>query len=386
MAGKRKTRRRGTITQRGPDQWLVRVTLGYEAGKQVRINRVVRGAKQDADRMLTKLTREADEGLSVRTSRQSLGEWLTEWLDAWCNDVRERTRRDYRWLLDRYVPASLASKKLEKLSPTDIQRWVNDLSAGTITGRTLSARTVRYAHSVVRAALNRALRIGRVGRNVATLVDLPRQQRKELAVLSIEEAKRFLAVAAEERGGALLTVLLLTGLRPSEALALKWTDLEIASGMGVLRVRRSLVRVTGGAWDFAEPKTSKARRAIVLTPREVKMLERQRRDQLEEKLRLGPDYTDFGIVFATETGTPFSVGNVRRRFLARVTEKAGLPAMRLYDLRHSAATLLLALGVHPKLVAERLGHATTRLTLDTYSHMLPEMHKPIADQLAHALG
>lgn len=386
MASKRKTRRRGTITQRSPDRWLVRVTLGYEAGKQVRVNRVVRGNKQDADRVLTKLTREADEGLAVRTSRQSLGEWLSEWLDAWCNDVRERTSRDYRWIISHYVPASLWAKRLEKLTPTDVQRWVNDLAAGRVTGRALSARTVRYAHSVVRAALNRALKIGRVSRNVATLVDLPRQARKELTVLSLEDARRFLDAAAELRGGALLTLLLLAGLRPSEALALRWSDLQLDETDSVLRVCRSLVRHANGRWTFAEPKTSKARRTIVLTKLELKMLDRHRRAQLEEKLRVGPEYSDLGLIFATEIGTPFSIGNVRRRFLAAVLRKAQLPAMRLYDLRHSSATLLLALGEHPKLVAERLGHSTTRLTLDTYSHVLPQMHRSSAERLDKAMA
>lgn len=386
MASKRKSRRRGTITQRGADRWLVRVTLGYEAGKQIRVNRVIHGTKHDADRLLTKLTRDADEGLAVRASRQSLGEWLSEWLDAWCNDVRERTSRDYRWIISRYVPPSLAAKRLEKLAPTDVQRWVNDLAAGNITGQPLSARTVRYAHSVLRAALNRAMKIGRISRNVATLVDLPRQARKELTVLSLEDAKRFLAAAAEERGGALLTLLLLAGLRPSEALALQWADLELRDNAGTLRVVRSLSRSTGGTWSFTEPKTPKARRSIVLTAVELKMLERQKRSQAEEKLKLGPDYSDFGLIFATEVGTPFTIGNVRRRFLSRVLSSAGLPQMRLYDLRHSSATILLAMGEHPKLVAERLGHSTTRLTLDTYSHVLPAMQESLSNRLLAAIS
>lgn len=387
MASKKRVRRRGTITQRGSDQWLVRVTLGYEAGKQIRVNRVIRGTKQDADKALTRLTREADEGLAVRTSRQSLGEWLKEWLDAWCNDVRDRTREDYRWILSRYLPPSLSATRLERLSAGDIQRWLNDLSSGVVTGKPLSARTVRYAHSVVRAALNRALKIGRVSRNVSTLVDLPRQQRKELTVLSVDEAKQFLAAAADERGGALLTLLLLTGLRPSEALALRWTDLDLdrTSG-GVLRVNRSVARSSTGAWKFVEPKTNKSRRAIVLTTIETRMLERHRRTQAEEKLAAGKAYSDFGLIFATELGTPFTVGNVRRRFLARVLQRASLPHMRLYDLRHSSATLLLALGEHPKLVAERLGHSTTRLTLDTYSHVLPTMQARSAERLSSALA
>lgn len=284
------------------------------------------------------------------------------------------------------MPPALAAKRLEKLSPSDVQRWVNDLLAGRVSGQPLSARTVRYAHSVVRAALNRALKIGRIGRNVATLVDLPRQARKELTVLSLEDAKRFLEAAAEERGGALLALLLLAGLRPSEALALRWTDLDLRENAGTLRVVRSLSRSAEGAWSFTEPKTSKARRSIVLTTMELRMLEKQKRAQAEEKLRLGPDYSDFGLIFASEVGTPLSVGNVRRRLLSRVLLRASLPSMRLYDLRHSSATMLLALGEHPKLVAERLGHSTTRLTLDTYSHVLPSMQMATAARLGEALS
>lgn len=172
-------------------------------------------------------------------------------------------------------------------------------------------------------------------------------------------------------------LLLTTGLRPSEALALKWTDLDFTKGKGTLSVRRTVTRRKGGGWTFEEPKTPKSRRHMEIPGSLTELLVELRAEQPQNELDL---------VFPSENGQPLMEGNLARRNFKRVLKQAGLPeSLRLYDLRHTCATLLLLASVHPKVVSERLGHSSIRETLDTYSHVLPSMQKHASDALENML-
>ncbi len=378
---RRASRRRGTVQARGDRKWLVRVSLGTDArGARVMLNRTVHGTKSDAERTLTELLQRSDAGGVVTASRQKLGDWLREWLDQWTRDIRERTRLDYEALVRLHVPAWLALMPLDRLTPSDLQRWVAELE-----GKGLSPRRVRYAHAVVRAALMRAEKLQKVGRNVARLVDLPRQTRAHRRVLSPDEARRFLAACEGEPLGALLAVLLTGGLRPSEAFALRWEDVDLDAG--VVRVLRGLTWLPkhGGkarGYVIAEPKTPTAQRAVPLPKPTVRLLQSHRRMQAETRLRVGRAWEELALVFTNEVGRPVDLDNVRRRDFARVLGKARVTdPIRLYDLRHSAASLLLTDNVHPKIVQERLGHASIALTLGTYSHLLPTAQQQAVETL-----
>lgn len=363
-------RRRGTIEGRGNRRWLVRVSLGTDAqGKRVVLNRTVHGTKLDAERVLTDLLQRSDAGGVLTASRQKLGDWLNEWLAQWTRDIRLRTRLDYESLTRLHVPAWLSVKPLDRLTPSDLQRWVAELE-----GKGLSPRRVRYAHAVVRAALVRAEKLQKIGRNPARLVDLPRQTRRTRRVLTPAEAVKFLASCEGEPLGALFGVLLTGGLRPSEALGLRWEDVDFETGL--VRVERGLTWLRKHAdsrqtYEIADPKTPTARRAVPLPKIAMRLLQSHRRAQAEMRLRAGSDWENMSLVFTNERGRPQDLDNVRRRDFARVLKKTGIvDPLRLYDLRHSAASLLLADNVHPKIVQERLGHASITLTLGTYSHLL----------------
>jgi integrase len=372
-----KGRRRGTVVPRGDGRWLIRITLGYDArGQRVRHNELVRGTKADAERRLTALLKRGDDGVTVQLSKQGLGEWIEEWLSSWCGRLSDRTRLEYQLTLGRYLPAALLARRIANLTATDIQELINEM-----TGRGLAPRTVRYLHAILRACLNRALRLGKVGRNVATLVDLPRQARREMKALSPSQAKRLLAVAEGHQHEALLAVLLTGGLRPAEALGLRWSDVDSDR----LHIQRALLRPRGGGWRLAEPKTSRSRRVVVIPASTVRLVARHRAKQLEERLLAGPEYRDSGFVFATALGEPLDMHNITARAFKPLLRLAELPEIRLYDLRHSAATLRLANGENPKVVSEMLGHASVVLTLDTYSHVLPEMQAASAARLESLL-
>jgi integrase len=389
MDSVRQTRRRGSILYRGGGTWYVRVSLGTDgSGKQIRIGKVVHGTKRDADRCLTELLKRKDDGIPVAYSQQRLGEWIEEWLSTWRNNISDRTRSDYERVFRRYLPKDLLGRKLARLTPKDIQDVVNELSA-----RGLSPRTVRILHGALRACLNTALRLGKVPRNVATLVDLPARGHRELRCFTPGEAQRFLQAAeAEQRDrdaagndqacfSAFFITLLLTGLRPGEGLALRWSDLDGS----YLRIQRAQ---TVGATNnklIASTKTGRSR-VLPLGERALRTLQHHRVRQAKWKLKLGDLYQDQGLIFANETGGLLDAQNIVNRHFKPLLKRAGLPAIRLYDLRHSHATLLMAAGEHPKVVQERLGHSTITLTLDTYTHVVPGMQELASSRLEALLS
>jgi integrase len=398
----------GQLIKRG-GAWLVRVYLGRdeETGKRRYHNKTIHGRKKDAQAYLNKALRERDTGDFTEPSRESLSKYLDRWLETAAKpSVRPRTFADYEGIVRRYLKPELGSYALGSVSPVAIQALYTKMMAPEDDGGMgLSARSVRYAHAVLHRALQKAVKWRLISRNPAADVveDLPRLEEKEMAAWGKEEARRFLAAARsrpadpavverdghdpnegrEDRWLALWTVLLSTGLRPGEALALKWTDLEGNN----LRIRRTLVR-RGGAkgWRFEEPKTDRSRRVVSLPASTVDALRRHRVRQAEEKLAAGVAYEDQGLIFATSTGAPPDQTTLSRRYFRPLLELAGLPRVRMYDLRHSAATLLLVAGVHPKIVSERLGHSTITLTIDTYSHVMPHMQEEAAAKIEAMLG
>ena len=346
-----------------------------ETRKRIRRMRTVHGTRKQAQRRLREELSKVAKGLAPPDVRRTFGSWLKEHDRHWCNAISRRTRHGYRAVVQTYVPETLLGRSLEELSVSDLQTLFNDMTA-----RGLSAKTVRGLRAVLRRALNRAMKLGLIDRNPATLVDLPKMARREIRTLTPEEVRRFLAAASGDRLEALWYVLVTVGLRPSEAYGLKWGDLDGDR----LSVRRALVRVPGEPWSLEETKNRRAR-VVALPAMTVRALGEHQTRQKRERLQAGGPYTDHGLIFATTMGTPLDLNNVRKQF-NRLLDAAALPRIRLYDLRHTAATLRLVNGEHPKLVQEMLGHASITLTMDTYSHVLPGMQEDSAARLDALLG
>jgi integrase len=368
----------GFIVKRGERTWLVRIPLGRDAsGKRLFHNETIKGNKKDAQRYLTLKQRELDTGTFVGASQQNFGAFLRQWLDTSAKPrVRDRTFSDYESLATRYLLPGLAHRKLSQITPAEIQSIYASMQA-----RGLSARTVRYAHSVLHGTLEQAVKWQMLARNVAKLVDLPRQERREMRALTPDEAARLLAASDGTRYHPFWTLLLTSGLRPGEALGLKWGDIDGDR----LRVQRALVRQDGKRWQLVDPKTARARRVVSLPTSTLRLLQAHRAQQLEDRLKAGAAWADNDLVFATRTGEPLDYRVVVRRHFKPLLKAAGLPLMRPYDLRHSCATLLLAAGENVKVVSERLGHASAALTLDVYSHVLPDMQQRAAERLESVL-
>lgn len=359
-------RRQGHLKEVSPGKWHIRVSIGLDAGgKRIRLDKTLQGSKAEAQRYLNAALRRKDDGFEVVLTRQSLGAWIEEWLTTWCSSLSPRTKSDYDRLLKRYLPRELRARELPLITATEIQRLVNDLG-----GRGLSPRTVRMAHGALHACLNRAVRLGKIARNVSSLVELPRNLHTERSYLGPEQAAQFLSECASEEWGAFFTILVLAGLRPGEALGLQWGDID----GNVLRVRRALVQVAGQAPVLSTTKTGRGR-AIPLGEPAMKALREHRRQQAARRILLGPAYDDLDLIFANEVGRFADSHNIVSRHFKPLLSRLGLPSLRLYDLRHTHATLLLAAGEHPKVVQERLGHSSIALTLDVYSHVIPAMQE-----------
>ena len=368
------TRRAGQLIKKGPRKWVARTYLGEDArGKRRYHSKTIHGTKKDAEAYLTKVLRDRDLGTFVEPSSVAFTDYFEEWLEQSARPrVAPKTLQDYRALVDRHVLPALGTFRLSQITAFDVQRLYNGLVDGG-----LSARTVRYIHSVIHSALEQAVRRGLLARNVAKLVDLPRQERREMQVLTPEQVPAFLTTAREDRWGPLWELLLTTGMRPAEALGLKWTDVQD----GEIVVQRSLVRLSDGSWHLKEPKTPRARRTIPISEGLARTLRTHRAVQASEQLEAGPTYKSHELVFATSNGSPLDWRVTARRHFTPILNRAQLPKIRPYDLRHTCATHLLALGVNPKVVSELLGHASIVQTLDTYTHVLPPMQRDAVSRL-----
>ena len=371
----------GQIIARNKNVWLVRIYLGRNAeGKRRYLNHTVHGAKKDAEKWLTAKLREKDLGLMIEPSRMSLDVFLEKWLRAVARQkVRPKTFSGYEQMLGRHIRPYLGERPLSKLHTIEIQERYNAMIDSG-----LSPRTVEYTNMIFKQALKQAVEWGLIVRNPCAGVKLPRKTRREMAVLSPDEARRFLAVAREHPLGAIFELAMTTGLRPSEYLALKWSDVDFEKG--ALSVNRSIDTRPGGGWSFTENKTGKSRRLVKLLSSVTPRLRQHREEQERLRAEVGEDWEDNGLVFTTDVGTPLDRHNLTRRVFKPLLQEAELPQIRLYDLRHTAATLALAAGVPVKVVSEQLGHASATLTLDTYSHVLPHMQDEAAARVEALLN
>lgn len=379
---KSKPRQRGSIKEKRDGVFLVSVFLGCDAnGKRKYVAKQVKGTIKQAQKVLTESLRDLDSGTFVEPTSLPLTEYLDRWLETAARPrVTERTHGSYKRLLNHHAKPELGQRKLTDLRPLHIQKLYTEMQR-----RGSSARTVRYVHAVLSSALKQAVKWGMLPRNPAECAELPKQTRKEMHALSPDEAAGFLQAAASDRWSVLFAFALATGMRPGEYLGLQWKDIDLESG--TVMVRRALIwRDKGGGWRFGEPKTARSRRLIPLPASTLRALAQHKRQQAAERLKAGAAYQLNDFVFATPEGGPLMPGNLKRRHLLPILERANLPiSFRLYDLRHTCATLLLAAGEHPKVVSERLGHASITLTLDVYSHVLPTMQKAASQKLESLL-
>lgn len=369
----RRGRGEGSVYQRSDGRWVGVLDLGWEGGRRRR-KAVYASSKPAAQHRLAEIKRQHDAGLPVLDERQRVDQFLERWLqDVARVSLRPSTYRRYQELIRLHVIPNVGSRPLVRLSPQHlVALYSTKLQSG------LSARTVGHIHRVLHRALADALRWGIVARNVCDAVRPPRPAPFEARTLSIDETAVLLSVAREDPLEALYVLAATGGLRQGELLALRWEDLDLDAG--VMHVQRSIRRQTGQGFVEDEPKTASGRRNVALGAFTVDALRRHRARQLE--VRLGaPKWEDRDLVFPDGKGDPMDGTTLLKARWYPLLDRAGLSRIRFHDLRHTAASLMLAQGVHPKVVQERLGHSRIGVTMDTYSHVAPHLQREAAASL-----
>ena len=359
-------------------------------GKPKRITKCFK-KKTDARKWVNEITNEVDNGTYISPSEMTVSEWLDEWQKTYLMNVKESTKKQYKMICKR-ITGKLGAVNLQKLTTPMIQRFYNDLmkpqqekakdgKSKTVEG--LSASGVKITHVVLNEALKQAAQINYIPYNPCASCKLPRVQRTEMNVLSPEDGiPAFLAEIKDKPFENLFKFALFTGLRESEALGLKWSDIDLKTGRITIQRQlkhKNLSDLVEDEEPFDTPKNGK-KREIIVSPYVIEVLKKVQKEQAENKLRCGTSYdNEHNLVFTNELGRITSYHTVYHAVKARY-EAIGKPGLRFHDLRHSCATLAIANGDDIKTVSENLGHSTTAFTLDRYGHRTEEMMISSADR------
>ncbi|MEU5525397.1 site-specific integrase [Micromonospora chersina] len=393
MTKRRRAQGEGTIFQLPSGKWRAELDLGWIDGKRRR-KTATRSTHRECSQWLAEAKRAKQAGgLVSRTP--TVAEWFDTYLtEVAAGRVRSSTLSNYRRDFERHIRPALGRHRLDALRPEHLSRfYANKLSAG------LSAYSLRYLHAEIRRALTVAVNWGLIARNVAVSVQPPSLPHKEVSPLSVEEARRLLVAARGDRMEARWIIGLSLGLRQSEVLGLWWEDFDLDAA--TLRVRRQLTRarLAGEKLSFGPLKSARSMRVLPLPAPLVAAMRAHQQRQRRERAALADAWADPRLVFASTTGTPVDHRNDTRAFKAllvaanvrceEVTTEGGstrlLPKVRLHDLRHTAATLLLAQGVPARVLMELLGHSQIGVTMNIYSHVMPTQLVQAAGAMEDAL-
>jgi len=333
--------------------------------------------REEVRRKLSDILHALEHGTFADARGRTLGDFLDQWLAEVARPrVRAWTYVGYEVHIRRHINPSIGRIPLDKLTPQNVQFLLNEkLRQG------LKPKTVRYIRGTLRTALNEAVRWGLIPRNVAALVDGPRVERFTINPLTPNEARTLLRAIKGDRLEALYSVALTMGLRQGEALGITWDAVDL--DLGYLRVTKQLQRIHGSP-KLVEPKTERSRRTLVMPAMIARALQQHLAHQRREREDAGTRWVEHGLVFTTPIGTPLDGTAVTKQF-HHVLERAGLQQRRFHDLRHSCATLLLVQGVSPRVVMDVLGHSQIGLTMNTYSHVIPDLRRDAADRMQSLL-
>ena len=392
MGRGRRGAQEGSIFQRKDGRWVGSLNLGWEDGKRKRRHFYAATAAEVRDELLKART-DQSHGLPVASERQTVAKFLEDWLEHTLkNRAKPRSFESFTTIVNKHIVPTLGRIRLDKLTPQQVQALLEKKrqpyktttnSGKAIEKHGLSAQSVASIRTVLRSALGQALKWGMVARNVATLIDPPRIPRPKTHTIDAEGARKLLEAARGERFEAILVLALTLGLRRGEILGLRWSDVDFASR--AIRVNQALQRV-GGKLQVTDVKTERSRRVVAVPDSVIRALKIRRAQQTQERLIAGLKWKDSDLTFTNPTGGLLEPITLHRDF-KRLLKTAELStATRFHDLRHTAASLLLAEGVHLRMIMELLGHSSISLTANTYAHVMPAAMREVADRMESILG
>ncbi len=369
---RRRANGEGSISRRKDGRWVATVSVGRDAGGRVRRRAVYARTQREAIAHLHRLQADLAAGRPVAPDRTNVAEFLGRWLeDAARPSIAYNTLRIYQGFLRNHVGPAIGGVAVRQLLPAHVLFLQSEMER-----RDASARLRQMVHTMLRRAIRVAVQWGLLARNPCDLVARPRAPSGEASYLDAGQVRSLLAAARGDRLEALVVLAVTTGMRQGELLGLQWGDVDLEAGS--LAVRRQLVEGPGGRPALGELKTARSRRLVTLPDMAIAALR-------SHKARLGIAQLRTALVFTDSRGGPLRKTNLLRRWFHPLVARAGLGRIRFHDLRHTHATLLLGQGIHPKVVQERLGHASVTLTLDTYSHVTPSLQAEAAARLDAAL-
>lgn len=373
MKERRKARNgEGSIFKRNDGRWCGALYVTEADGRRVR-RRVYGKTRKEVEEKFVELRTKAEANVPITPAHLTLEPYLREWLSQIVvTRVRPNTLAAYQFHVDRYLAPDLGTRKLGRLTAREVRLYLDSLLR-----RGHGARTVRYVHATLRAALEDAMREELIEKNVAKLVRAPSVPPVERHPLSVEEVRLFLKGNQDDRHYALFLVIALLGLRRSEALGLTWEAVDLEAG--VLTVRQGLHRVNGELRAM-ETKTRRSRRTIPLPEVVASALKAHRERQLSEAQDLGAGWVDSGYVFTTSLGTPLDPDNCSK-LVKKALARAAVRPIRMHDFRHGCVSVLLGMGVPPRTVMEIVGHSGLEMTMNVYAHVSLDDKKAALDQL-----
>ena len=365
----------GSLKKRSEHSWTIVLYLGKDpiTGKKKQSWRTVNGTKKEAERELNRLLHELNSGAYIEPAKLTVADYLERWLADYAkSNVSGKTFERYVEMVRKQLIPALGAHALPKLQPLHIQSFYTQaLESGRLDGNGgLSPQTVLHHHRVLREALGRAVKWQLLTRNPADAVEPPRPARREMRSINETQTAWLLDIASGTRFYVPVLLAVTSGMRRGEFLALRWSDVDLFSGM--VAVCRSIEQTKTGV-RFKSTKGKKGR-AVPVPNLTRQALQEHRRAQDAQRQQLGAAYEDQDLVCAREDGSLWKPDTFTSDF-AKLATRAGMKGVRLHDMRHSHATQLLGQGVHPKIVSERLGHSNVAITLDVYSHVLPGMQE-----------
>ena len=376
---------RGHIVKRSNNSWSIVIYTGRDpqTGKKKYQWHSIKGTKKQAEKELASLINRLETGNYIKPTKMTIALFLEQWLkDYALTNTAPRTYERYSEIVRTHLIPSLGRITLTQLKPEHLQNYYSqELTSGRLNGKGgLSAQTVKHHHRVLAEALKHAVKWGLVTRNVSDAVDPPRPVKKEMATVQAEDIAPLLGEARKMENSssvpyyALFYTALHTGMRRGELLALRWCDVDLE--LMTISVHRSLQVLKDSTKIIREPKTPKAKRLIAMTPSLALQLREHKESQSALRLLNNSPIQPDDLIFSDLDGQPINPNTVTPAF-NKIAKRVGLK-LRLHDLRHTHATLMLKSGVHPKIVSERLGHATVAFTLDAYSHVVPGLQEAAA--------
>ena len=372
----------GSIYRRKSDgKWVGSITL------QSRQRKVFYGrTRAEVAEKVNNALHDQQKGIAPSvTSKATVEQYLKSWLEVEENTIKPRTYERYEEIVRLHIVPVLGRYQLQKLTRQQVQELYKIKQK-----EGLSPTTVNTIHNVFHKALESAVQWEIVPRNVCDLTSPPARGNYEFVSLQPQEIHHLLTVARGRVIEPLLTLALVTGMRRGELLGLKWQDIDFKAE--TLQVRRTMSRIPRKfrkpeqkAYSEAPPKTKKSKRSIVLIPLALEALKQHQERQLEARKKAGEMWVNSNLVFCTSIGTPMNPTRDVIEPFKVLLQEAKLPNIRFHDLRHSASTLLLSLGIHPKIVQEILGHSNIVITLTVYSHVLPTMQEDAMNKMHNKL-